>query len=44
MKLLFERKGGAYIVHLLDRFAAGYSILFAVLFETISVSWIYGNC
>lgn len=27
----------------MDRFAAGYSILFAVLFETIAVSWIYGE-
>jgi len=27
----------------MDRFAAGYSILFAVLFESIAVSWIYGT-
>lgn len=26
----------------MDRFAAGYSILFAVLFESIAISWIYG--
>lgn len=35
-------QGGAYIVQLLDRYAAGYSILFAVFFEAIAVSWIYG--
>lgn len=27
---------------MLDRFAAGYSILIAVFFEAIAVSWIYG--
>lgn len=27
----------------MDRFAAGYSILFAVLFESIAISWIYGK-
>ena len=36
-------QGGVYIVHFMDRFAAGYSILFAVLFEAIAVSWIYGR-
>nr|CAD7395068.1 unnamed protein product [Timema cristinae] len=36
-------QGGFYFFHLLDRYAAGYSMLFAVLFETIAVSWIYGN-
>ncbi|CAB3379347.1 Hypothetical predicted protein [Cloeon dipterum] len=35
-------QGGFYFFHLLDRYAAGYSMLFAVLFETIAVSWIYG--
>ncbi|GFY57786.1 sodium-dependent dopamine transporter [Trichonephila inaurata madagascariensis] len=35
-------EGGAYVVQLLDRYAAGYSILFAVFFEAIAVSWIYG--
>uniref|UniRef100_T1J2S9 Transporter n=1 Tax=Strigamia maritima TaxID=126957 RepID=T1J2S9_STRMM len=35
-------QGGAYVVQLLDRYAAGYSILFAVFFEAIAVSWIYG--
>ena len=28
---------------LLDKYAAGYSILFAVFFETLAVSWIYGE-
>ena len=36
-------QGGVYIVQFMDRFAAGYSILFAVLFESIAVSWIYGT-
>ncbi|XP_018312137.1 sodium-dependent dopamine transporter isoform X2 [Mycetomoellerius zeteki] len=36
-------QGGFYFFHLLDRYAAGYSMLFAVLAETIAVSWIYGT-
>ena len=36
-------QGGAYVVTLLDRYAAGYSILFAVFFEAIAVSWMYGK-
>lgn len=36
-------QGGFYFFQLLDRYAAGYSILIAVLFETIAVSWIYGT-
>nr|AAZ17654.1 dopamine transporter [Eloria noyesi] len=36
-------KGGFYFFQLLDRYAAGYSILVAVFFETIAVSWIYGT-
>nr|KAG5690225.1 hypothetical protein BaRGS_026677 [Batillaria attramentaria] len=35
-------EGGLYVVNLMDRFAAGYSILFAVFFETLAVSWAYG--
>ncbi|XP_015376743.1 PREDICTED: sodium-dependent dopamine transporter [Diuraphis noxia] len=35
-------QGGFYFFNLLDRYAAGYSMLIAVLFETIAVSWIYG--
>ncbi|XP_063169180.1 sodium-dependent noradrenaline transporter [Candoia aspera] len=34
--------GGIYILTLLDTFAAGTSILFAVLVEAIGVSWFYG--
>ncbi|XP_026479366.1 sodium-dependent dopamine transporter-like [Ctenocephalides felis] len=36
-------QGGFYFFQLLDRYAAGYSILVAVLFESIAVSWIYGT-
>ena len=36
-------QGGAYIVTLMDKFAAGNSILFAVFFEALAVSWIYGK-
>ena len=36
-------QGGAYIVTLMDRYAAGYSILFAVFFEALEVSWFYGK-
>ncbi|CAH2086154.1 unnamed protein product [Euphydryas editha] len=35
--------GGFYFFHLLDRYAAGYSMLVAVFFEAIAVSWIYGT-
>ncbi|KAK2499098.1 hypothetical protein MC885_017568 [Smutsia gigantea] len=34
-------KGGIYVLTLLDTFAAGTSILFAVLMEAIGVSWFY---
>ncbi|CRK96201.1 CLUMA_CG009629, isoform A [Clunio marinus] len=36
-------QGGFYFFQLLDKYAAGYSILIAVLFEAIAVSWIYGT-
>src|SRR6266571_4746782 len=36
-------QGGFYFFNLLERYAAGYSILVAVLFEAIAVSWIYGK-
>ncbi|XP_069177322.1 sodium-dependent dopamine transporter [Procambarus clarkii] len=35
-------QGGFYVFSVLDRYAAGYSILFAVFCEAIAVSWIYG--
>ena len=35
-------QGGVYVVELLDRYAASYSILFAVLCESIAISWVYG--
>jgi solute carrier family 6 dopamine transporter-like protein 3 len=35
-------QGGVYVVELLDRYAASYSILFAVLCESIAISWFYG--
>uniref|UniRef100_A0A4W5JPK3 Transporter n=1 Tax=Hucho hucho TaxID=62062 RepID=A0A4W5JPK3_9TELE len=34
--------GGIYVLTLLDNYAAGTSILFAVLIEAIGVSWFYG--
>ena len=37
-------QGGIYVLTLLDTFAAGTSILFAVLMEAIGVSWFYGTC
>lgn len=40
--LLSCTQGGFYFFQLLDKYAAGYSILIAVLFETVAVSWIYG--
>lgn len=36
-------QGGFYFFQLLDKYAAGYSILIAVLFESVCVSWIYGT-
>lgn len=38
------RQGGIYVLTLLDAFAAGTSILFAVLMEAVGVSWFYGTC
>ncbi|XP_059173432.1 sodium-dependent dopamine transporter-like [Physella acuta] len=35
-------EGGFYVIRLMETFGAGYSILFAVLFETVAVSWAYG--
>ncbi|KAK7913482.1 hypothetical protein WMY93_013693 [Mugilogobius chulae] len=34
--------GGIYVLTLLDKYAAGTSILFGVLIEAIGVSWFYG--
>ncbi|KFO37926.1 Sodium-dependent noradrenaline transporter [Fukomys damarensis] len=42
MALFCITKGGIYVLTLLDTFAAGTSILFAVLMEAIGVSWFYG--
>ncbi|XP_030760417.1 sodium-dependent dopamine transporter isoform X2 [Sitophilus oryzae] len=36
-------QGGFYFFQLLDKYAAGYSMLIAVLFEAVVVSWIYGT-
>ncbi|KAM4720777.1 sodium-dependent noradrenaline transporter [Rhinophrynus dorsalis] len=40
--LLCITNGGIYVFTLLDTFAAGTAILFAVLVEAIGVSWFYG--
>lgn len=40
---IFRFQGGIYVVNLLDQFAATYSILIAVFFEAVAVSWIYGE-
>uniref|UniRef100_A0A8C7E748 Transporter n=1 Tax=Naja naja TaxID=35670 RepID=A0A8C7E748_NAJNA len=42
LSLLCVSNGGIYILTLLDNYAAGTSILFAVLVEAIGVSWFYG--
>ncbi|KAH9635344.1 hypothetical protein HF086_017910 [Spodoptera exigua] len=43
LTLGLDSSGGFYFFQLLDRYAAGYSILVAVFFEAIAVSWIYGT-
>ncbi|XP_039618861.1 sodium-dependent noradrenaline transporter [Polypterus senegalus] len=40
--MLCITSGGIYVFNLLDRFAAGTAILFAVLIEAIGISWFYG--
>uniref|UniRef100_F6U983 Transporter n=1 Tax=Equus caballus TaxID=9796 RepID=F6U983_HORSE len=42
LALGIDSSGGIYVLTLLDTFAAGTSILFAVLMEAIGVSWFYG--
>uniref|UniRef100_A0A8C8A0N9 Transporter n=1 Tax=Oryzias sinensis TaxID=183150 RepID=A0A8C8A0N9_9TELE len=42
MALICVTNGGIYVLTLLDKYAAGTSILFAVLIEAIGVSWFYG--
>uniref|UniRef100_A0A8V1A2R9 Transporter n=1 Tax=Gallus gallus TaxID=9031 RepID=A0A8V1A2R9_CHICK len=42
LTLGIDSSGGIYVLTLLDTFAAGTSILFAVLMEAIGVSWFYG--
>ena len=39
----FDFKGGVFVVNLMERYAAGYSILFAVFLEALAVSWLYGK-
>uniref|UniRef100_A0A672M0Z5 Transporter n=1 Tax=Sinocyclocheilus grahami TaxID=75366 RepID=A0A672M0Z5_SINGR len=40
--LLCITNGGIYVLTLLDKYAAGTSILFGVLIESIGVAWFYG--
>ena len=40
--LLCATQGGAYVVELFDFYAVQYSILVAVFFETLAISWFYG--
>ncbi|XP_027241719.2 sodium-dependent dopamine transporter isoform X1, partial [Cricetulus griseus] len=42
LSLFCVTNGGIYVFTLLDHFAAGTSILFGVLIETIGVAWFYG--
>lgn len=41
--ILLILQGGIYVLTLLDKYAAGTSILFGVLIEAIGVSWFYGK-
>uniref|UniRef100_A0A7N8WSV6 Transporter n=1 Tax=Mastacembelus armatus TaxID=205130 RepID=A0A7N8WSV6_9TELE len=42
LTLGIDSSGGIYVLTLLDKYAAGTSILFGVLIEAIGVSWFYG--
>ncbi|XP_063055804.1 sodium-dependent dopamine transporter [Engraulis encrasicolus] len=42
ISLFCVTNGGIYVFTLLDHYAAGTSILFGVLIETIGISWLYG--
>lgn len=39
----FLEQGGMYTFIFFDTYAAGSSLLFAVLFEVLAVSWVYGK-
>uniref|UniRef100_H2TS03 Transporter n=1 Tax=Takifugu rubripes TaxID=31033 RepID=H2TS03_TAKRU len=41
-RVFLPLQGGIYVLTLLDKYAAGTSILFGVLIEAIGVSWFYG--
>jgi len=42
-RFLFYFQGGIYTYTFLDSYAAGISLLLAVLFEVLAVSWVYGK-